>query len=665
MTQPVSPTGSLWASLVRPHPSITDPHRRRVLGLVASWNLVTIPLGPFLALMQLLAGEGHRISATWLVAAPITTLLHYGFARSRYAWPALWVQVVSMLLLVAAAMEASPDRASTSLALLLPVLAAALCFRLKAVLTVQAMALFVLVLHDLQQPWENRGLLIGTAVVLLAAFAITAASVRLRELLLNDRTQGAKAELERARVLLEAGFDGTADVVDGRLTHVSEGFAQTLGAKVSDLEGRTLEGAPALLRLDGPRREEAVPFLDSEGSLRYVSVLRQDLPNEASSDVLFAVRDQTHDELRKSNLLFMDRMVAVGTLASGVAHEINNALMGLAGHSELGLLALERGDTDRARRSLTSVEAASDRIAACVQQLRRFGTQRSNPTGWVDLNDVTTSTLSLAEHRIRHVARIETDILAGLEPCQGDDSSVGQILMNLLLNAVDAVVGCPSPTITVTTRREGSWSCLLVSDNGPGIQEEHQERIFQPFFTSKDQEGSGLGLSISASLAARMGGSLRLEESTRGATFCLRLPALEESPEATEELLAPRTPDAGYRILLVDDEPDVLAVITELLSSMDVVAVSSAEAARAAWDNTFDLILSDIVMPEESGLELRRWVASTHPDTLSRFVLMTGSAVGLEAELEQLGPSQAVLAKPLTRSDVLALLGRLSSTAPD
>lgn len=661
---PVPPSSGVWSSLVRPHASITDPHRRRVLALVASWNLVTIPLGPFLALMQLLAGEGHRISATWLVAAPVATLLHYGFARSRHAWPALWLQVISMLLLVAAAMEASPDRASTSLALVLPVLAAALCFRLRSVLAVQVMALVVLVLHDIQQPWENRGLLIGSAVVLLAAFAITAASVRLRELLLLDRTQIAKAEMERARVLLDAGFDGTAEVANGRLENVSSGFARALGSRPADLEGKDVDTAPALLRLDGPRREEAVPFIDSEGSLRYVSVLRQDLPRETGTYVLLAVRDQTHDQLRKSNLLFMDRMVAVGTLASGVAHEINNALMSLAGQSELGLLALNRNDTARARRSLAAVEDASERIAACVQQLRRFGTQRDQSKGWVDLNDVTASTLQLAEHRIRHVAKVEMNLAQDLSACRGDDSSVGQILMNLLLNAVDAVEDQDNASVTVTTKHEDAWACLVVADNGPGVSEEHRERIFQPFFTSKDQKGSGLGLSISASLAARMGGSLRLAPRTdTGAAFCLRLPVIEENPEATEEQPALFAPDPSLRVLLVDDEPDVLDVVRELLAPMRVVAVQSAQAAREAWEQDFDLILSDIVMPTESGLELRQWVAEHHPSALPRFVLMTGSAVGLEDDLARLGSDQPVLAKPLKKERILDLLARVSRTS--
>jgi CheY-like chemotaxis protein len=161
-----------------------------------------------------------------------------------------------------------------------------------------------------------------------------------------------------------------------------------------------------------------------------------------------------------------------------------------------------------------------------------------------------------------------------------------------------------------------------------------------------------------------MGGSLRLAPRTdTGAAFCLRLPVLEENPEATEEQPALFAPDPELRVLLVDDEPDVLDVVRELLAPMRVVAVQSAQAAREAWEQDFDLILSDIVMPAESGLELRQWVAEHHPSALPRFVLMTGSAVGLEDELARLGSDQPVLAKPLKKDRILDLLARVSRTS--
>ena len=447
---------SVWRRLTEPHPSIREAHRRRVITLVAAWNLGTIPLGPLLGALQVAAGESARTSVVWMLIAPLITVILYLLSRSRYAWHALHGQVASTVFLVGASMLVSPDRAATATALLVPVLVAALCFGMREVIVIQATAGLMLLAHAFSLPAGQRGILIGSASVLLAGFAITVALVRHRELLIQEREQEARADAERARALLGAGFDGTADIVDGRLVHVSDGFAGALGCKASDLEGRPVDHAFTILAGNGPALDEAVPFLDGEGSLRYLTVLRQVLPHESGVDEVIAIRDQTHTQLHKSNLLFTDRMVAVGTLASGVAHEINNALMTLSGHAELGPLALDKGDTERARGSFLAVQQGSDRIAACVRQLRRFGNGSGETSAPLSLNDVVTSTLQLARHRLRHVAVMDVELANDLPLCNVPEASVGQILMNLLLNALDAIEGVGEPRIRTTTARKGT-----------------------------------------------------------------------------------------------------------------------------------------------------------------------------------------------------------------
>ena len=627
-----------------------------MITLVAAWNLGTIPLGPLLGALQVAAGESARTSVVWMLIAPLITVILYLLSRSRYAWHALHGQVASTVFLVGASMLVSPDRAATATALLVPVLVAALCFGMREVIVIQATAGLMLLAHAFSLPAGQRGILIGSASVLLAGFAITVALVRHRELLIQEREQEARADAERARALLGAGFDGTADIVDGRLVHVSDGFAGALGCKASDLEGRPVDHAFTILAGNGPALDEAVPFLDGEGSLRYLTVLRQVLPHESGVDEVIAIRDQTHTQLHKSNLLFTDRMVAVGTLASGVAHEINNALMTLSGHAELGPLALDKGDTERARGSFLAVQQGSDRIAACVRQLRRFGNGSGETSAPLSLNDVVTSTLQLARHRLRHVAVMDVELANDLPLCNVPEASVGQILMNLLLNALDAIEGVGEPRIRTTTAQEGDWVVVRVQDNGPGISGDHAERIFQPFFTSKESAGSGLGLSISASLAVKMGGSLRLEPSNTGACFCLRLPAASTAPTTVPEKSSSELPIDDVRILLIDDEKEVLSTIEQMLAPAQVTSVCSIEEAQKVWDPAFDLILSDIIMPGGSGLDLRAWIASRHPRMLDRFVLMTGSAVGLEAEFDALDHDQQVLSKPIRRAELLALV---------
>ena len=191
---------------------------------------------------------------------------------------------------------------------------------------------------------------------------------------------------------------------------VSDGFSRALGCRPEDLEGKPFDRPSRRSAPTAPASRRAVPFLDASGSLRYLAVLRQELPSEAGTDEVIAVRDETQQQLHKSNLLFTDRMVAVGALASGVAHEINNALMTLSGHSEVGPLAIVRGDLDRATRSFAAIQDASDRIATCVAQLRRFGKQSEPTSETIDLNGVVESTLQLAQHRLRHVATVEVEL---------------------------------------------------------------------------------------------------------------------------------------------------------------------------------------------------------------------------------------------------------------
>lgn len=646
----------LWSMFLRPHRSVTDQHQRRVLALVAFWNLVSSPLGPLLGALQVMAGEGHRVSVIWVLIAPLASLCNYLLLRSRFGWLALWLQVVTTLGLVGGAMWVSPDRAATSVALVIPVLAAALSFGLRQVLLVQAATISMLLVYGSQLPGDQLGRYIGSGTVLMASFIIIAAIVRLRELEVAVRLQSVRADAARARALLAAGFDGTADVVDGRLVNVSVGFSRALGCAVGDLDGRRVDHAFALSRSGDDHRDDAVPFLDGAGSLRYLSILREVLPGEAGIDEVIAVRDQTHEQLHRANLQFSDRMVAVGTLASGVAHEINNALTTLSGHSELGPIALQRGDLQRASRSFQAIEDASERIAVCVRQLSRFGTREESETRSISLNDVVESTIRLAQHRLRHVAQLKVELAEALPVCRAAEASVGQIVMNLLLNAADAVADVPNPRILARTAVEGPWVTIRIIDNGPGIPEQLRDRIFQPFFTSRGKSGSGLGLSISVSLADGMGGTLRLEPSESGATFCLRLPVSDAVSDIVERPAVVHAVRSTDRIMVLDDERDVLAVVKDLLAPAVVTAVASVAEAKSVWSDDFDMVISDVIMPTETGLDFRRWVAENHPDALGRFVLMTGSAVGLENEMKSLGPEQRVLEKPIRRADLLELL---------
>ena len=239
---------------------------------------------------------------------------------------------------------------------------------------------------------------------------------------------------------------------------------------------------------------------------------------------------------------------------------------------------------------------------------------------------VVRSTVALASHRIAQ--RVEIDIEDDLVPASCVESHVSQVVMNLLLNAADAAESSADPRILVQVRSalDGASVELQVSDSGEGVSVEAADRIFQPFYSTKQAgKGSGLGLAISASIAAQMGGTLTLATGPlSGASFVLRIPAATEPDDpSVNRIVQPLSPEEF--VLVVDDEPELGEVMAAHLAPATVRCVTSAEAARLAWTTDYNWVISDIVMPEV-GLDLRPGSPSA-TEMLSRFLLMTGSAI--------------------------------------
>ena len=369
--------------------------------------------------------------------------------------------------------------------------------------------------------------------------------------------------------------------------------------------------------------------------------------------------------MHRAKLQFTERLAATGFLASGVAHEVNNALMSLSGQCELGARALERGEPERASRSLAAIALATERIADCVRELKRFGSRSSDKAERFDLNELVDSTVTLASYRVQHVATLRRELGDGPLWTSCAEGGVSQILMNLLFNATDALRDTEGAEIVVSTCVTDEGLCLRVCDNGPGIAPSDVSRVFEPFYTTKAAgEGSGLGLSISAHIAAKNGGALRYLEQARGACFELVLPHATE--DEAEDGVGGGIPEASasLRVLIIDDEAEILEVLSAYLHPAQVVTARSVERARERFSEDFDLIICDVLMPDENGLRFREWVEREHPTMLERLILMTGSAVHLEEELESLGLGERVLAKPISRQALLmACASRLSEGA--
>jgi signal transduction histidine kinase len=314
--------------------------------------------------------------------------------------------------------------------------------------------------------------------------------------------------------------------------------------------------------------------------------------------------EETSEQLRQSQ-----KMDAVGSLAGGVAHDFNNLLTAINGYA--ALLRAEPGSA-RTHEFAAAIGNAGERAAALTQQLLAFSRRQVLRPDVMSLNDVVLGMTSLLERLIGERITIELELDPDLQPTEADRSTLDQVLLNLVVNARDAMAG--SGTVTISTRNEGDLVVLEVSDTGVGMDQATAERIFEPFFTTKDVGmGTGLGLSTVYGIVTQTGGTIHVRSAPgEGATFTVRLPATQRELEAVVDALE-SAPGGHERVLVVDDEQAICEVLAASLRSQgyDVTTATSAAEARSL-EGPWDLLLTDVVMPGTDGVTLAREIDAPH-----------------------------------------------------
>jgi len=378
-------------------------------------------------------------------------------------------------------------------------------------------------------------------------------------------------------------------------------------------------------------------------------------------------RDVTEKRQMQARLLVADRMAALGTLAAGVAHEINNPLAFVLGNVEFLQRELAKlpdiPGAAELERALLDARTGSERIRNTVRDLLRLSRSRDAELVCpVDVNDSVEFALKVSEPQLRHRARLVKK-LGKVPPVAAPESKLGQVILNLVLNAAQAVpegdVGANE--VRVTTRYDAGAGAVVieVSDTGVGIAPADQRRIFDPFFTTKPiGVGTGLGLSICHSTVTSLGGDIRVQSAPgKGATFTVMLPAaapaVQPEPQA-EEAAAPRA-----RILVVDDEPLVGDVIQRLFGLRhEVVTVTRAADALTlvGAGARFDLVLCDLLMPDMTGMQLHDQLMAQFPDQARRTVFMTGGAYTERARAFAAQRSHRILTKPVDAREIEKVL---------
>ena len=381
---------------------------------------------------------------------------------------------------------------------------------------------------------------------------------------------------------------------------------------------------------------------------------------------------ETQDKLERQ-LIFADRMASVGTLAAGVAHEINNPLAFVSANINLIIEELKNLDawtlTQRLldlRDMALDVQEGAERIRKIVRGLKTFSRAEEERRTVIDPRPLLELSINMAYNEIRHRARLVKDY-GKIPLVEADDARLGQVFINLLVNAAQALPegDVDAHEIRVVTSTDPSGHAVIeIRDTGAGIPTRIIGRVFDPFFTTKPIGiGTGLGLSICHNIVTAMGGTITVtSEEGRGTTFRIVLPAAASIVPRAPEVEAPPVRVARATVLVVDDEPAIGAVLGRLLHEHDVTVLTQAKGALdlLASGQRFDVILSDLMMPEVSGMEFYDELVRRFPDAAERVVFVSGGAftVGASAFLERVKNEH--IEKPFDVKAVRALVHRLA-----
>ena len=376
-----------------------------------------------------------------------------------------------------------------------------------------------------------------------------------------------------------------------------------------------------------------------------------------------ALRREMTERARAEHELYQtQRLKALGRLAAGIGHEINNPLAFILGSIEAvqeTLSGIEHQVDGDAYREISDFLAAavtgSDRIAQVVRSIKLFVRPDEAVLEPVDVAAAMRIALGMAAIDVAGHVRVDTH-LAEVPPVLGKRIEIEQLLMNLLKNAGQALAGerTREARIRVSCRRDGDRVLIEIADTGTGIAQPDLDKIFDPFFTTKGVgEGSGLGLSICHAIVTGMGGTIDVRSAEQaGTTVTVALPAMNVPRVATVAPEEPRVALGGVRgrILIVDDEPFVLQLMLHALREHEVVGISSGrEAITRCMAESFDLIFCDLMMPEISGMDLYQMIRQARPALAERMVFVTGGALldGVREFLDEV-PNQH-LEKPVER----------------
>ena len=462
---------------------------------------------------------------------------------------------------------------------------------------------------------------------------------------------------------------------EGRFQWCNNATVSATGYKSEDLIGHSFlditfeadrEMAAEHFRqtLEGKPQTYEARFFAHDGQLRYALFDTAPLAVEGrTTGVLGIARDITEQKQERQRAAQADKLRALGQLASGVAHDFNNALTAILGRAQL----MRRQVLDEAvAHNLDVIQTAAEDAAATVRRIQTFARQSpSKEFEPLDVSKLLHDAVEITRTRWEHEARVrglhyKVEIQAACPYyALGNASELREVFVNLIVNAVDAMPR--GGRLMISCEQEDARLRLRFADTGTGMPEDVRERIFEPFYTTKGAHGTGLGLAVSYGIIERHGGEISVEsEEERGTTFEIDLPAAS-STSTSESKHAQQAQTAPLAVLVIDDELFVRETLAEMLQSLGH-RVMSVEGGRQALDeldlHDYDLVFTDLSMPEMDGWETAREIRRRFPEM--NIVLITGHGAGTPVAPDDRHLLNGIIGKPFDFDQVTEMIAQVA-----
>ncbi len=426
------------------------------------------------------------------------------------------------------------------------------------------------------------------------------------------------------------------------------------------------------LQEKGLVQDRTIQFIDGEGKKFWASYSGRMVENKGEKIMISAILDLTEyraleqEMVRQREVLHVsEKMIAMGELLASVSHELNNPLSVVVGQA---LLLQETAEDPAIAARAERIVASADRCARIVKTFLSMARQQPRESSAANVNDLLELALEVAGYSLRASdIKIGRNLAQGLPDVLVDTDQIVQVFINLMVNAEQALREIDGPrrlTMTTSYRETEDEVVVKIKDNGPGIPDDIRRRIFEPFFTTKEVgDGTGIGLALCHRILQSHGGRIKLESAPgEGAAFVMRLPAVAGDWVGIEAQGIVDVGPARLSILIIDDEASVAELVADILEidGHDTTIANNGKAGLAlAKEHAYDIVLSDLRMPELDGPALFRRMQEDNSPHLDRIGFLTGDTLSKDMDEFLRESGRPYVEKPITPSDVRELILRI------